>query len=78
MPFYRVEAFPVYSVGLKRQERQNERLCQGFLYSEILRGSWHEENETEKLEEMKLLIKSLDINVHFAALGASALFYNIL
>ena len=22
------------------------------LYSEILRGSWHEENETEKLEEM--------------------------
>ena len=35
------------------------------LYSEILRGSWHEENETEKLEEMKLLIKSLDINVHF-------------
>lgn len=43
------------------------------LYSEILRGSWHEENETEKLEEMKLLIKSLDINVHFAALGASNL-----
>lgn len=43
------------------------------LYSEILRGSWHEENETEKLEEMKLLIKILDINVHFAALGASNL-----
>ena len=43
------------------------------LYSEILRGSWHEENETEKLEEMKLLIKSLDINIHFAALGASNL-----
>ena len=43
------------------------------LYGEICRGSWREESETEKLEEMKLLIQSLDINVHFAALGASNL-----
>lgn len=41
------------------------------LHGEILRGGWREESETEKLEEMKLLINSLDINVHFAALGAS-------
>lgn len=45
-----------------------------FLYSEIQKGNWIEESETEKLEEVKLLIQSLEIKTHFAALGASNFF----
>lgn len=41
------------------------------LYSEIQKGRWIEESETEKIEEMKQLIKGLEIKTHFAALGAS-------
>ncbi len=41
------------------------------LYSEIQRGNWIEESETEKYNELKILINSLTINTHFAALGAS-------
>lgn len=41
------------------------------LYREIQRGNWREESETEKYEELKILVKNLDIPVIFAALGAS-------
>lgn len=45
------------------------------LYGEILRGNWAEETETEKYAEMKLLIESLTIKTHFAALGISNLLH---
>lgn len=41
------------------------------LYREIQNGNWQEESETEKYEELKVLIKNLNIPVIFAALGAS-------
>ena len=41
------------------------------LYQEILHGNWQEESEIEKLKEMRTLIELLDIQTHFAALGAS-------
>lgn len=44
------------------------------LYKEIQLGNWHEESETEKLKEMRLLIDQLEIQTHFAALGASNMF----
>lgn len=44
------------------------------LYREICLGNWREETETEKLAEMRTLIERLDINTHFAALGASNMF----
>lgn len=44
------------------------------LYGEMLKGSWEEEGEREKLEELKALIQGLEIKTHFAALGASNMF----
>lgn len=44
------------------------------LYAEIQNGSWQEENEREKLTELKMLIEGLKIKTHFAALGASNMF----
>lgn len=41
------------------------------LYSEIKQGSWAEESELEKLEELKVLIENLNIPTYFATLGAS-------
>ena len=41
------------------------------LYGEIQNGNWTEESETEKYEELKMLVIGLDIKTHFAALGAS-------
>ncbi|MDE7140887.1 MAG: radical SAM protein [Treponemataceae bacterium] len=41
------------------------------LYAEIQHGNWTEAGETEKYEELKLLIQGLTIRTHFAALGAS-------
>lgn len=41
------------------------------LYAEIQRGNWVEESETEKYNELKMLINGLSIKTHFAALGAS-------
>lgn len=41
------------------------------LYKEIEDGNWHEESETEKIDELKTLIECLTIKTHFAALGAS-------
>ncbi len=43
------------------------------LYSEIQNGRWTEESEIEKYEEMKLLIRGLEIKTVFAAMGASNL-----
>lgn len=43
------------------------------LYSEIQNGKWTEESETEKYEEMKALIRGLEIRTVFAAMGASNL-----
>lgn len=43
------------------------------LYSEIQRDNWTEESETEKYEEMKALIRGLEIQTVFAAMGASNL-----
>lgn len=43
------------------------------LYSEIQNGSWTEEDEIEKYEEMKLLIRGIEIKTVFAAMGASNL-----
>ena len=45
------------------------------LYQEILHGNWQEESEIEKLQEMRALIGLLDIQTHFAALGASNFFH---
>ena len=44
------------------------------LYQEIQSGNWHEESETEKLKEMRMLIEALEIRTHFAALGDSNMF----
>ncbi len=44
------------------------------LYNEIKLGNWKEESEREKLREMRLLIESLEIKTHFAALGSSNMF----
>ena len=41
------------------------------LYQEIKCGKWVEESESEKFEELKLLINGLQIPTHFAALGTS-------
>lgn len=41
------------------------------LYQEIRQGRWQEAGELEKLEELRTLIESLEIPVHFATLGAS-------
>lgn len=41
------------------------------LYTEIQNGNWVEESETEKYNELKMLINGLSIKTHFAALGAS-------
>lgn len=41
------------------------------LYQEIQAGNWAEEGELEKLQELKTLIKQLEIPVFFATLGAS-------
>ncbi len=44
------------------------------LYKEIQKGTWNEEDETEKYNEIKVLIENLTIPVTFAALGASNAF----
>ena len=44
------------------------------LYREIQRGTWVEESETEKYQEVKALIENLSIPVTFAAMGASNAF----
>lgn len=44
------------------------------LFREIQLGIWQEESEYEKLNEVKMLIESLKINAHFAALGSSNAF----
>lgn len=41
------------------------------LYREIQAGSWAEESELEKLEELRTLVERLEIPVRFATLGAS-------
>ena len=41
------------------------------LYAEIQSGNWIEESETEKYNELKMLINGLTVKTHFAALGAS-------
>lgn len=45
------------------------------LYHEIQLGNWQEESEREKLKELKILIDKLEINTHFAVLGASNAFH---
>lgn len=44
------------------------------LYQEIQRGTWVEESEIEKYQEVKALIENLSIPVTFAAMGASNAF----
>lgn len=44
------------------------------LYQEIQRGTWVEESEIEKYQEVKSLIENLSIPVTFAAMGASNAF----
>lgn len=44
------------------------------LYQEIQRGTWIEESEIEKYQEVKALIANLSIPVTFAAMGASNAF----
>lgn len=44
------------------------------LFKEIQSGNWQEESEIEKLNELRLLIEKLEINTHFAVLGASNAF----
>lgn len=41
------------------------------LYQEIMAGNWEEESEIEKYQEIKALVKNLEIPVEFAMLGAS-------
>ncbi len=41
------------------------------LYQEIQKENWQEESEIEKYEELKALVKHLDIPLWFGALGAS-------
>lgn len=43
------------------------------LFAEIQKGTWSEETEIEKYEEMKQLICGLEIHTVFAAMGASNL-----
>ena len=45
------------------------------LSQEIRRGTWQEESELEKLEEVKTLVEQLTIPVWFAMLGASNAVY---
>ncbi|GFI71704.1 hypothetical protein IMSAG250_00911 [Clostridiales bacterium] len=44
------------------------------LFKEIQLENWQEESEVEKLQELRLLIKKLEINTHFSVLGASNAF----
>lgn len=41
------------------------------LYKEIQKGTWQEETELEKYQELKILIQNLQIPLWFGALGAS-------
>ena len=41
------------------------------LYQEIITGNWEEEMEIEKYQEIKALVKNLEIPVEFVMLGAS-------
>lgn len=41
------------------------------LYQQIITGNWEEETEIEKYQEIKALVKKLEIPVEFAMLGAS-------
>ncbi|MDE5897355.1 MAG: radical SAM protein, partial [Clostridia bacterium] len=41
------------------------------LYGDMQNGNWTEESETEKYEELKMLISGLTVKTHFAALGSS-------
>lgn len=41
------------------------------LHQEIVAGNWQEETETEKYEELKVLVRELKIPTEFAMLGAS-------
>ena len=41
------------------------------LYRETEAGTWAEESEVEKLEEVRTLVERLEIPVWFATLGAS-------
>lgn len=41
------------------------------LYQEIITGNWEEETEIGKYQEIKALVKNLEIPVEFAMLGAS-------
>ncbi len=41
------------------------------LYQEMQHGTWAEESETEKYQELRILIESLSIPTIFAAMGAS-------
>ncbi len=41
------------------------------LYAEIQKGIWKEQTEIEKYNELKTLVENIDIDVYFAALGAS-------
>lgn len=41
------------------------------LYQEIITGNWEEETEIEKYQEIKALVKNLEIPVEFVMLGAS-------
>lgn len=41
------------------------------LYTEIQNGSWKEQTELEKYNELKTLVENINIDVCFAALGAS-------
>ena len=43
------------------------------LYQEIQQGSWEEEGELEKLEELKALIENLSIDTRIVTDGASNL-----
>ena len=41
------------------------------LYTEIQNGNWKEQTELEKYNELKTLVENINIDVCFAALGAS-------
>lgn len=44
---------------------------QSKLYKEVKKGNWKEEDEIEKYQEIKTLVKNLKITTAFGALGAS-------
>ena len=44
------------------------------LYQEIQNGNWEEEGELEKYQEVRTLVKNLNISTYFAAMGASNAF----